>query len=203
MYHNKRLQSATGGRRCPQVSPAVEEGEAALVTMVPGAESMEGLMGQQDETYRHTQIGWVLLAALAAGAGIVVFAAGKTGWSAAASAVLTLLIVVALLFCTLTVRIRGGEIECRFGPGLISKHIPLGGGPGGPPGPDRVVPGVGDPPHLGRLALQRLGPGRRRSRTGRREDGSGSAPTSRRRWRPRSGAAPSFPQRPDPRIIAP
>ena len=108
------------------MSPAVEEGGAALVNMVPGAESMEGQMGQQDETYRHTQIGWVLLAVLAAGAGIVVFAAGKTGWSGAASAVLTLLIVVALLFCTLTVRIHGGEIECRFGPGLVSKHIPLG-----------------------------------------------------------------------------
>ena len=80
----------------------------------------------RDETYRHTQIGWVLLATLAAGAGVVVFAAGKTGWSTAASAVVTLLIVVALLFCTLTVSVRGGEIECRFGPGLISKHIPLG-----------------------------------------------------------------------------
>lgn len=82
-------------------------------------------MEQRDETYRHTQIGWVLLVFLAAGAGIVVFAAGKTGWSTAASSVLTLLIVVALLFCTLTVSIRGGEIECRFGPGLICKRIPL------------------------------------------------------------------------------
>ena len=35
------------------------------------------------------------------------------------------LAVVALLFCTLTVMIRDGEIECRFGPGLVSKHIPL------------------------------------------------------------------------------
>ena len=83
-------------------------------------------MEQQNETYRHTQTGWVLLAVLAAGAGIVFFAAGKTGWSPAASFVLTFLIGVAMLFCTLTVSIRDGEIECRFGPGLIRKHIPLG-----------------------------------------------------------------------------
>ena len=82
-------------------------------------------MEQQNETYRHTQIGWVLLAALAAGAGVVVFATGKTGWSSAASVVMTMLIVVALLFCTLTVMIHDGEIECRYGPGLIRKHIPL------------------------------------------------------------------------------
>jgi len=82
-------------------------------------------MEQKDETYRHMQIGWVLLLALAAGAGVVLFATGKTGWSGAASAVLTLLIVVAMLFCTLTVRIGDGEVECRFGPGLIRKHIPI------------------------------------------------------------------------------
>jgi len=78
-----------------------------------------------NETYLHTQIGWVLLAALAAGAGVVVFATSKTGWSTAASVVLTLLIVVAVLFCTLTVRINGGLLECRYGPGLICKYIPL------------------------------------------------------------------------------
>ena len=82
-------------------------------------------MKEQNETYRHTQIGWVLLAALTAGAGVVVFAAGKSGWSTAASVVLTLLIVVAVLFCTLTVRINGGLIECRYGPGLFCKYIPL------------------------------------------------------------------------------
>lgn len=82
-------------------------------------------MEQHNETYRHTQIGWVLLAALAAGAGVVIFATGKTGWSTAASVVLTLLIAVAVLFCTLTVRIDGGLVECRYGPGLICKYIPL------------------------------------------------------------------------------
>jgi hypothetical protein len=82
-------------------------------------------MKQQDAAYRHTQIGWVLLAALAAGAGVVVFAAGKAGWSTPASVVLTLLIAVAVLFCTLTVMINGGLIECRYGPGLIRKYVPL------------------------------------------------------------------------------
>jgi len=82
-------------------------------------------MERRDEIYRHTQVGWVLLAALAAGAGVVAFAAGKTGWSTAATSVLALLLVVAALFCTLTVRITGAEIECRFGPGLIRKRIPL------------------------------------------------------------------------------
>ena len=87
--------------------------------------NVEGSMEQQAETYRHTQIGWVLLAVLAAGAGVVVFASGKAGWSGASSAVLTLLVTVALLFCTLTVRVGDGEIECRYGPGLVRKHIPL------------------------------------------------------------------------------
>jgi len=82
-------------------------------------------MEEQKETYRHTQIGWILLAALAAGAGVVVFATGKTGWNTAASVVCTMLIAVAVLFCTLTVRINGGLIECRYGPGLIRKYIPL------------------------------------------------------------------------------
>jgi len=82
-------------------------------------------MEQGGESYRHTQIGWVLLAALAGGAGVVIFATGKTGWSTAASLVLTLLIAVAVLFCTLTVRVNGGLIECRYGPGLIRKYIPL------------------------------------------------------------------------------
>ena len=82
-------------------------------------------MEQQNETYRHTQTGWVLLAVLAAGAAVVVFASSKTGWSGASSAVMTLLVIVALLFCTLTVMIHDGEIECRYGPGLIRKHIPL------------------------------------------------------------------------------
>ena len=86
---------------------------------------METVAERRDETYRHTQIGWILLVALAAGAGVVVFAAGKTGWSPAASLVMTLLIVVAALFCTLTVKIQGGQIECRFGPGLVRKRIPL------------------------------------------------------------------------------
>jgi hypothetical protein len=82
-------------------------------------------MEQQVAAYRHTQIGWILLAALAAGAGVVVFAAGKTGWSMPASVVLTLLITVALLFCTLTVKLNGGLIECHYGPGLIRKYVPL------------------------------------------------------------------------------
>jgi len=79
----------------------------------------------QTAGYRHTQIGWILLAALGAGAGVVVFAAGKTGWSTPASVVLTLLIVVALLFCTLTVTVEEQQIVCSFGPGLISKRISL------------------------------------------------------------------------------
>ena len=77
-------------------------------------------------SYSHTQVGWWLLAVLGAGAGIVAFAATRVGWSGPALPVLGLLGAVAVLFCTLTVRVRGGELRFFFGPGLIRRRFPPG-----------------------------------------------------------------------------
>jgi hypothetical protein len=74
-------------------------------------------------SYRHTQVGWTLLAVLACGAGIVAFAASRTGWSGPALPVLGFLGVVAALFCTLTVVVRGGGVMIYFGPGLIRRRF--------------------------------------------------------------------------------
>jgi hypothetical protein len=77
-------------------------------------------------SYRHTQIGWGLLIAVAAGAGIVVFAGSRGGWNPVAAAVLALLAGVGLLFCTLTVVIREGNVMIYFGPGLIRRRFERG-----------------------------------------------------------------------------
>ena len=80
-------------------------------------------MNDAAPSYRHTQIGWSLLLVLFAGAGVVGFAASRTGWSAPALAVFAFLGVVAAIFCTLTVEVRGGDVLLRFGPGLIRRRI--------------------------------------------------------------------------------
>jgi hypothetical protein len=80
-------------------------------------------MNDAPSTYRHTQIGWALLAVLFAGAGLVAFAASRTGWSPAAWSVFAFLGIVAALFCTLTVEVAGGDVLLRFGPGLIHRRI--------------------------------------------------------------------------------
>ena len=80
-------------------------------------------MSQPEVTYRHTQVGWWLLAVLAIGAGLVAFAASRVGWKGPALPVLGLLGAVAVLFCTLTVEIRGGELRLFFGPRLIRRRF--------------------------------------------------------------------------------
>jgi hypothetical protein len=74
-------------------------------------------------SYRHTQIGWTLLLVLGVGAGLVAFAASRTGWSGPAPLVFGLLGVVAALFCTLTVEIREGNVLLFFGLGLVRRRV--------------------------------------------------------------------------------
>jgi hypothetical protein len=80
-------------------------------------------------TYKHTQIGWIILLPVGlalAGASAAVIAAGeRPGVSPAAGIGMGVLVLVALLFSALTVEISDGVLACRFGPGLIRRHIRL------------------------------------------------------------------------------
>jgi hypothetical protein len=94
-------------------------------------------------TYRHTQVGWAILVALAAALAVLTFAAGRAGWGTPAYAVLGLIAVVGVLFCTLTVSVGGGEIAWRFGVGLIRRRVLLVEARGVQPARTRLVDGWG------------------------------------------------------------
>jgi hypothetical protein len=75
--------------------------------------------------YRHTQIGWVILAALAA---VFALVWARLPPEAAVAARLPLLLVAALLllvFSALTVEVDDGALRLRFGIGLVRKRIRL------------------------------------------------------------------------------
>lgn len=74
--------------------------------------------------YRHTQVGWAIVLALAAVA-LVVAASMPAEARAAARVPLVLLALVLALFCALTVEVGLDSIAVWFGPGLIRKRIPL------------------------------------------------------------------------------
>jgi hypothetical protein len=80
-------------------------------------------MSRQEASYRHTQVGWWLLGILLLGEAVVAFAASKVGWRGPAVPVFVMLGVVAALFCTLTVEIRGETLRLFFGPGLIRRSF--------------------------------------------------------------------------------
>jgi hypothetical protein len=78
--------------------------------------------------YRHTQIGWVILALCSL---VVVFilavppVKGEPLPIGPALLLTAMPLLVMLLFCGLTVTVDGEWIEVRFGPGLIRRRIPL------------------------------------------------------------------------------
>lgn len=75
--------------------------------------------------YRHTQIGWVILASVAVVLAIVVpplVAAGLSGWAAAT---VGFFVVMLLLFGTLTIRVAEGTIVASFGVGAFRKRVAL------------------------------------------------------------------------------
>lgn len=75
--------------------------------------------------YTHTQIGYVLLVALGTAAALVTALLLNTGWNLIGGLVVVILILAAALFCSLTVEVKDGTLECRFGPGLIRKRFRL------------------------------------------------------------------------------
>ena len=77
------------------------------------------------ELYRHTQVGYFLIATLVvAGLGIAVLSSVK-GVHPIAMTVIAVLSICLVLFCTLTVAIDREFVNIWFGPGLIRKRFSL------------------------------------------------------------------------------
>ncbi len=78
-----------------------------------------------NEIYHHTQVGRVMLVALACAFVGLLFAGTQEGWPAGLIGVLITLTACLILFTTLTVRIGSGVIQVLFGPGLPRRTIRL------------------------------------------------------------------------------
>ena len=75
--------------------------------------------------YCHTQIGWVMIAALGGGIALVAVLMAVTEFNWVALAVLILLGVLLPLLATLTVTIDEEAVRAHFGPGVVRKTFPL------------------------------------------------------------------------------
>ena len=75
--------------------------------------------------YRHTQVGYVIIAAFGLTMLFVVYATDLYGFHWAPVLVLLVLAICLVLFCTLTVEIGREFLSLRFGPGLIRKRFAL------------------------------------------------------------------------------
>lgn len=74
--------------------------------------------------YKHTQIGTIILVLLAALLPLVFFYLSK-GLVGMAASILIGILVITVLFSTLTVTITAEQLKCSFGVGLIHKSFPL------------------------------------------------------------------------------
>lgn len=75
-------------------------------------------------SYRHRRIGYVTIAILGAGIAAITYTTTAAP-STLVVLVLTVLAMAMVLFATLTTVVEGGELEVRFGPGLIRRRIKL------------------------------------------------------------------------------
>ena len=75
--------------------------------------------------YQHTQIGYLIIIALAIGLLFIVSLMAVYGFNWVAFTVLIILGVCLALFSTLNVLIEGDILKIRFGPGVIRKKFPL------------------------------------------------------------------------------
>ncbi len=82
--------------------------------------------------YQHTQVAWVVLAAIGLCVAVIVVAGTITAIEdfelaavLAQAAVAVVLMVCLGLFCSLTVRVGEDVVEIRFGPGLVRKRFPI------------------------------------------------------------------------------
>lgn len=77
------------------------------------------------ERYKHTQVGYLVIIAMAAVMVLIGFILANTGTNWIAIGGLVVIAVALVLFSSLTVVIREDELEVRFGPGLIHKRFKL------------------------------------------------------------------------------
>ncbi|MFC1990138.1 hypothetical protein ACFLVW_06255 [Chloroflexota bacterium] len=75
--------------------------------------------------YEHTQVGYLIIAVMAAVMVWIGFVLANTGLNWIAIGVLVVIAVALVLFSSLTVVIWEGELEARFGPGPIRKRFKL------------------------------------------------------------------------------
>ena len=75
--------------------------------------------------YEHTQVGYLIIVAMAAVMVLIGVVLANVGINWIAIAVLVVIAVALVLFYSLTVVIREDELEVRFGPGLIRKRFKL------------------------------------------------------------------------------
>jgi hypothetical protein len=77
------------------------------------------------QVYKHTQIGYIILAFMAVAAAIMIPIMLTSGAIALGAGVCVGIVLVLLLFGTLTVEIRDEKLSFWFGIGLVRKSIPL------------------------------------------------------------------------------
>ncbi len=75
--------------------------------------------------YEHTQVGYLIIAAMAAVMVLIGVVLANAGINWTAIGVLVVIAVALVLFSSLTVIIREDGLEVRFGPGLIRKRFKL------------------------------------------------------------------------------
>ena len=75
--------------------------------------------------YEHTQVGYLIIVAMAAAMVLIGIILANAGINWIAIGVLVVMAVALVLFLSLTVVIWEKELEVRFGPGLIRKRFKL------------------------------------------------------------------------------
>ena len=75
--------------------------------------------------YKHTQIGYTIIAGLSAGILIVVLLLLNQDHNWVLLSVLLILVIAVVLFPSLTIEVKNGTLKISFGPGLISKTVHL------------------------------------------------------------------------------
>jgi hypothetical protein len=75
--------------------------------------------------YRHTQAATVILVAMGAVVLLTLIVMGRTGFHPVTLGVLAFLLLLTVLFYSLTVELTNAELRVRFGPGWIRKSFPL------------------------------------------------------------------------------
>lgn len=78
-----------------------------------------------DHVYRHTQIGWVTIASLGIASAVLAGVLLAAELHGLLTAVLVFLLLMLVLFATLTVTVDRHHLRFHFGPGLLGKRLAL------------------------------------------------------------------------------